>query len=309
MAGSLGQRDVEILQVNVGASGATQIMFGDLYGPLQVATGGTSLLFNQAGFNETSDGFPPTVAWSYLLRQSLVPGVVGHSSGFHSLKPGLRDRSRASDRPTAPAWRLVARTPAHLGTLRLSTRTRRRSPVNDLGPGTPLAWEPGGKALLVSDSPLSSISLEGETTRLPYAGPSAAITPYQFYTETPSTTRAHSCSPPTGPQALVQNQDGAYVYNISSQQTSQLVEPTRVAPPTASVNVVVATDQVFAWALQCFGIGERSCNAELRRLSLATGIRDVVASGDRALPFAVSPDGTKIAFADDQNIYVKSIQP
>ena len=230
-----------------------------------------------------------------------------HSSGFHSLKPGLRDRSRASYRPTAPAWRLVARTPAHLGTLEIIDADKATISVNDLGPGTPLAWEPGGKALLVSDSPLSSISLEGETTRLPYAGPSAAISPYRFYTETPSTTRYFWTA--TGPQALVQNQDGAYVYNISSQQTSQLVEPTRVAPPTASVNVVVATDQVFAWALQCFGIGERSCNAELRRLSLATGIRDVVASGDRALPFAVSPDGTKIAFADDQNIYVKSIQP
>jgi hypothetical protein len=95
------------------------------------------------------------------------------------------------------------------------------------------------------------------------------------------------------------------VFDVSTQKTTELVEADRVAPPATLIATVVATDQVFTWALQCFGIGETSCNAELRRLSLVTGARDVVARAGAALPFAVSPDGTKIALADVKNQYIQ----
>jgi hypothetical protein len=75
------------------------------------------------------------------------------------------------------------------------------------------------------------------------------------------------------------------------------------------LDVVLANDQVFAWAIQCFGLGETSCNAELRRLSLANGQLDVVATANRILTFAVSPDGKKLATVDGASIYIKTIAP
>jgi len=35
----------------------------------------------------------------------------------------------------------------------------------------------------------------------------------------------------------------------------------------------------------------------------------VVATADGSWTFAVSPDGTRIAFADDTNLYVKTVTP
>ena len=55
--------------------------------------------------------------------------------------------------------------------------------------------------------------------------------------------------------------------------------------------------------------GETSCTTELRRLTIATGSIDIVAHARGALPFAVSADGTRIAFADGQALYVKTIVP
>jgi hypothetical protein len=112
-----------------------------------------------------------------------------------------------------------------------------------------------------------------------------------------------------GPQVLIQDAEGARVYNLATQQTSLLVEPSRVATAPMGIDVVTATDQVFAWAVQCFGLAETSCRAELRRLSLATGAIDVVATNAKPWVFAVSPDGKQIAFADDITIYLKTISP
>jgi hypothetical protein len=47
----------------------------------------------------------------------------------------------------------------------------------------------------------------------------------------------------------------------------------------------------------------------MRRLSLATGVIDVVATADQPWMFAVSPDGKQIAFADHANIYIKALAP
>ena len=111
----------------------------------------------------------------------------------------------------------------------------------------------------------------------------------------------------TGPQVLAQDAQGARVYNFVTQQTTLVVEANRVAPPTAAIDVAVTTDEVFAWSTQCQGIGEVNCTAELRRLSLATGIIDTVATAEQPWMFAVSPDGQRIAFAETVNLYLKTI--
>jgi hypothetical protein len=102
---------------------------------------------------------------------------------------------------------------------------------------------------------------------------------------------------------------GVRVYDFVAGQTTVFVEPNREAPPGASLGVVVATEQAFAWAIECLGLGETFCTSELRRLSLATGAIDVVARADGPLLFAVSPDGTKIAFVHNDSVYLKTIQP
>ena len=71
----------------------------------------------------------------------------------------------------------------------------------------------------------------------------------------------------------------------------------------------MGSEQVFAWAEQCFGLGETMCNAELRRLSIPSGKIDVVATAPRPLVFAVSPDGAKLVLADDHNIYLQALTP
>jgi hypothetical protein len=68
-----------------------------------------------------------------------------------------------------------------------------------------------------------------------------------------------------------------------------VVEANRVPPPTAPLAVVVATNQVFA------------CRSP-------TG-RDVVARAGSPFPFAVSPEGTKLAVSDGKSIYLKNIPP
>jgi len=113
----------------------------------------------------------------------------------------------------------------------------------------------------------------------------------------------------SGPQVLVQDALGTRSYNVITQQSLVLVSPEQVAPPSAAIDVSVATDQAFAWATRCFGIGEIHCQDQVRRLSLATGAIDTVATADQPWIFAVSPDGKKIAFADKANLYVKTMAP
>jgi len=113
----------------------------------------------------------------------------------------------------------------------------------------------------------------------------------------------------SGPRLVVQSAGGTRVYDYTTQAYVELVEASRVARPGASLKAVAATDQVFAWAIQCWGLGETSCAAELRRLTVASGKIDVVARANDALQFAVSPDGTKIVFAKGTDLYLETIAP
>ena len=126
----------------------------------------------------------------------------------------------------------------------------------------------------------------------------------------------------SGPKVVTQDCRGVLVQDVATQQVTEFIEPNRVAVVDAPLQAVVATDELFAWAVQCFGIGETSCNAELRRLSMTTGARDVVARANNALVFALSSDGKKLALAMDSwktdkyntdtvttDIYLKSLVP
>jgi hypothetical protein len=108
---------------------------------------------------------------------------------------------------------------------------------------------------------------------------------------------------------LVQDCQGTRAQNLVTAQVVQIVEANRRVEAQTQLEMVVATDQLFAWARQCFGLGETACNLELRRISLTTGRRDVVATANEILPFAVSPDGQKLAIAKGPNVYLKALAP
>jgi len=319
----------EVRYLAVGAQSTTLITSGNFEGPLTVATGGTSLLYWIHG--ET---------WSDYLRQSLNNAMGPQQATLPSGGVG---------HPTDPPCTVISPDGNLLASAQrwdlTDLRTLTALPLNapalpspyDGSPtiparydSIPLAWAPTGDSILVklSPQPYWQPQVDAQYVALPLifnggvptsTGPVAPLPAEAI----PKLLRSGSTSTngenrdasvryfwsATGAQVLIQDADGARVYNFMTEQTLPMVEATRVAPPTASTDAVVATDQVFAWAMQCFGIGETHCGAELRRLSLATGAIDTVASADEPWLFAVSPDGKQIAFADRTNLYLKTIAP
>jgi hypothetical protein len=310
LAGTLGKSNVEVLRVKIGEVGAAQLAFGDLYGPLEMANAGMSLLLNQAQIDFGSNGTPPVVvSRSYRMRESFV-GTTGLSSmRIPGVFPWPGESINGVLSPDGATLAVLNQTDSYSSSqTEVVDVVKAVVSVTDLGPGLPLAWEPGGRSLLVgsTNGEFSSLSMDGTIN------PVGGVTKRGFSPDDSSPVQATSVRyfwTASGPQILTQGTDGAVVYNIATGVTTELVEADRVAPPLAPVGIVVATDQVFAWAPRCVGLAETSCDAELRRLSLATGTRDVVARADRVLPFAVSPDGTKIALADSKNVYIKTISP
>jgi hypothetical protein len=325
LAGGSGLRlNTTVGSLNV-ASLAVATLFegGSFASPMQVATAGTSLLLNEI------PDFQPNLRRQperRVIRLSLQRGAPLVSPVFSGLTP-LEDAMLSPDGttlayygdlenpdPTIRAWGLIL--------LDLATGNTRLLAED----GSPLAWAPDGKALLVQ-SQNSYFETGGQL--LPTDGSSAGSTveglparlTWQIDDPCPTAVMVffganrHYFWTASGPQMLTQDCRGVQVQNLVTKQTMELVEPNRVAVVDAPIGVVASTDQVFAWAIQCFGIGETSCNAELRRMSLATGARDVVATANQALPFAVSPDGKTLATAAyaaatrEAEIYLKPLAP
>ncbi len=288
---------------------------GNYAGPLQVANNGTSLLLYQLVFG--SFATPPS---EELIRISLQPGAAI----FTKLPPNSLNGLLSPDGTTL----------AYMGVL-LDLGTGRERPLDRYAEF--LAWSPDSKAMLVQGAGGAGLYSPQRTGQLlPADGSSASATLQGLPTtlswdvsdpcpiKVPAYTRdrnRHYFWTASGPKVVTQDCRGVLVQDVATQRVTELVEPNRAAVVDAPLQVVVATDQIFAWAIQCFGVGETSCNAELRRLSFANGARDVVATANNVLVFAVSPDGKKLALAVDSrkekynsdvsntDIYVKSLVP
>ena len=298
------------------------VAMGYYGGPLRVATGGTTLLLNQiidpqSGMRAQHIQQP--------IRLSLQPGTgpVISPLGETAFSPSL-----LSPDGTTLAYSGSVEDPDGTSHSAVVLRDLAKGSTRALPyDGQPLAWSPDGQALLID----SSVGIPHGTTTwtrqlVPtdgsIAGPTveglpATLTWQQETSWEPVVQpypRQHFWGA-SGPYVVIQDGQGVQVHDLVTLQTIEVVEPSRVTLVGTPFAVVASTDQVFAWAIQCFGIGETSCNAELRRMSLATGARDVVATANQALLFAVSPDGKTLAVATDAvvatdtNIYIKPLAP
>jgi hypothetical protein len=315
----------QIVCYHVGAAAPIQVASGDYHSPLEVATGGTSLLVNGAlvGWDNYRQTYGPTSAARVRLSLDLTEMPLQTPLPFADCWP-------CTSRPTfgvlspdgnTVASNLVDETGIALVDVRNLTVASIR-----LGTGRPMAWDPSGTKLLVqtSDTRYRIVPVDGSPpTELPSPPPgSDALDIVPVFTAE-GHERDQAFWTASGPKVVMQGDSpssamlapgfethaGVRVYDFLTGALTTLVEPTRQAPPATSLGVVVATEQVFAWAIDCAGLAETFCTSELRRLSLATGAIDVVARADGALPFAVSPDGTRIAFVYEKSIYLKTIQP
>jgi len=323
LAGTIVDHDVEVLSYSVGATQLSHVAMGDYYAPLEVANGGTSLLVNHPEFTLDTYSSSYYVNFSERLRLSLTAAdlpaqlrlPLGTNVSLGTSPMGLL----SPDGNTLAVVMYINN--ANVVAL-VDVKSGGISQAN-LATGYPLAWDPSGKKLLVQSTGMVNFQVVPVDGSPPLAlqarGDGLRILPV-FTTSMPERHRAFWSA--SGPKVVMQggrkedlpvdtreDDRGVKVYDFTTGTTTLMVEPNRQAPPAAPLGIVTATEQVFAWAIQCLGLAETSCTSELRRLSLATGIVDVVARADAALPFAVSPDGAKIVFAYKDGIYLKTIQP
>ncbi len=320
----------QILHLALGDSMPSVITTDDVSAPLAVATGGMSLLVWAQRGNE----------WRYV--EQALPGTA---LPVQTVIPAAWFPAAPPVTSLSPDGNVLAGPDLTFVDLRTNASSAISLPAPDTGSPpslwifAPQAWSPDGTQLLLESWPQytpgtgsTCLSVDGQcihsyaivpvvyTGSLPTSAgttqqlPSDGIPPALSASQTdlaydPAAANIRFFWPAAGPQALIQDADGARVYDFTTQQEVPLVEPNRVAQPSAPIDVVTQTAQAFAWAVQCFGLGETECRAELRRLSLATGVVDVVATADQPRLFAVSPDGAHIAFADDTNLRVKDLAP
>ena len=308
----------QINHLVIGESATTLVTSGDLQPPVTVATSGTSLLYwvNQASAADyirlslNDKVLPLQAALPTLYGQplDLPESIISPDGNLLAAAKGPFELSQFVDLRTMSLSSLALPEPYNENTM------------------IPRAWAPTGDAILMeipSNSPQSYgegtfiivplILTDGLPTDIGQIAQvkfpdSLPIRSALVNTQYRPTSLRYFWSA-TGPQVLIQDAEGARVCNFITQQCVLFVEADRVAPPTAAIDVAVATDQVFAWATQCFGIGEINCRDELRRLSLATGTIERLATADQPWMFAVAPNGKQIAFADTANIYIKTIAP
>jgi hypothetical protein len=307
----------------VGDSAATTLLTDDFAPPLVVPADGTSVLLGHHAGNE----------WSYI-QQSLSSAATPEQNWlpWHDYK----DPKVPPQTALSPDGNLLALEYLEFVDLRSLKRASFALPLADTGSvlpppayaRVPHAWSPDGKSVLVelwdwSTPPYTRffaiLPLEigdglptgvGELTLLPSDSiPPMLTSGYLYDAYALADTQVKYFWSASGPQVLIQDASGARVYNFVTQQTVALVEANHAAPPAAAIDAVASTDQAFAWSVRCYGMGENMCQAELRRLSLATGAVDTVATADWPRIFAVSSDGRQIVFADDDSIYLKTIVP
>jgi hypothetical protein len=305
LAGALGNQSVDLFRWNLGALAAVRLARGDFFGPIVLATGGTSALFNDVHINvaSNSDGsrFSSDRVTQALTGASQTPLRV---PGDAPWPPGAESNATVLS-PDGTSLATATHDVSRMPQTHLVDVANRVTAAADLGPGFPLAWAPDGGSLLVqtNEGGYAVLSLNGSIAALagPLASASTSLSYYRDHRQFFWTV--------AGAGVIDQGGAGTSVQLFSTQASILMVEANRVPPPVAPLAAVVATSQVFAWAMDCAGVGWTSCNGELRRLSLASGQIDVVARAATAMPFAVSPDGTKLALSDGTNLYLKTLPP
>jgi hypothetical protein len=288
---------------------------GHYEGPIQVAGNDTALIFNELIDQNDYHQTPVPVAF----RLSLQPGS-GPVAGRLTTHAFVTTPAVLSPDGTMLATR-VNDTVGTTTLIDLATGAERPLAAG----GEPAAFAPDGKALLTlrgwvnnptisqvpapgqlvpTDGSLVPTTVEGLQSSLSWTvdDPCGALASNDA---TMSTYRWSS----SGLWLLIQDCQGTRAQNLITARVVQIVEANRRVEAQTQLEMVVATDQLFAWARQCFGLGETACNLELRRVSLTTGRRDVVATANEILPFAVSPDGQKLAIAKGPNVYLKALAP
>jgi len=301
LAGPLGKQGVDLFRWKAGDAAAARLASGDFYGPIALATGGTSALFNDLhiDLSPVSGGRVS----SGRVKKSLVDGnpILATIPGDAPWPPEADSQATLL---SPDGTTLATATDGELGTsTELVDVSSGAITVATLGRGTPLAWAPDGGALLVetAEGGFEALSLDGETVALadPFIVEPTSLLAYGDHQQLFWTA--------AGPGAIHQSSHGTSVQLFPGAAATQLVEANRVPPPSAQTAAVVTTSQVFAWAMDCAGVGWTSCNGELRRLSLVTGQVDVVARAPTAMRFAVSLDGTKLALSDGVSLYLKTL--
>jgi hypothetical protein len=288
---------------------------GHYEGPVQVAANGTALIFNELIDQNDYHQSPVRVAF----RLSLQPGS-GPVAG--QLTPHAYVTTPAVLSPDGTM--LATRMNDAVGTTTLiDMATGAERPL--ASGGEPAAFAPDGKALFTlggwvnsptpwrvpaagqlvpTDGSLVPTTVEGLQSGLSWT----VDDPCSAWASNGSRMSTYRWSS-SGLWILVQDCQGTRAQNLVTAQVVQIVEANRRVEAQTQLEMVVATDQLFAWARQCFGLGETACNLELRRVSLTTGKRDVVATANEILPFAVSLDGQKLAIAKGASVYLKALAP
>jgi hypothetical protein len=298
LAGTLVRHDVKLLRYSLGASSLEQVATGHYYLPLEV-DGAGRVLVNEVSWSGDVDTGDITTS---LRRVSLSWRGSGQVSTadlpVSALPPaGTRPLDVISPDGTILAY---GRSDGRIDLIDLSSgAVLPASP----GMGLPLAWDPSGQKLLVQ--------WNGETVWRGLDGSQGSVT---------STSASGRFQPAlgrqdltfwgvSGPKQLRQDGDGTQLIDLQTGSSVRLIDSDRVAPPGAMLGLAPPTEQVFAWAVQCLGLAETACTSELRRLTIPTGIIDVVARADNPLPFAVSPDGRQLALVHADGLYIKTIEP
>ena len=157
LAGTFGRQTVELFRMEVGQPGFTQLTYGDLYGALQVATGGTTLIFNQTSVGWSSDGQTPTIGPITRLAQSFKEGQLFSPRKLpidQQWPPAGVNNGPSPTGVLSPDGAMLATTGSESGGghyTQLIDVAKATLSVRDLGRGAPLAWDPSGQLLLVAD--------------------------------------------------------------------------------------------------------------------------------------------------------------
>lgn len=299
LVGTLVRHDVKLLRYSLSAASLEQVATGDYHLPLEIGAA-RRVLVNEVSWSGDADTGDITTSHRRVSLSWQGSGQVSTAAlplGAPLPPPGTKPLDVISPDGAILAY---GRSDGGIELVDLASNTV--LPASP-GMGLPLAWDPSGQRLL--------IQWNGEIVWRWLDGSRGSVTSASVSGRFQPALRRQDLTfwGVSGPKQLRQDGDGTQLVDLQTGSSLRFVDADRVAPPGAMLGFATATEQVFAWAVQCLGLGETACTSELRRLTLATGTVEVVARANGPLPFAVSPDGTHLALVYSDGLYVKTIAP